>query len=356
MRRIKVLLMCCLVLFSCSSSSQPSDGDNNNEPQKEKRYFTNPVRPTGADPWVIQDNGKYYFSESNGNNLIYIHEFTKISEMSDTDPKLVYDSSTASIKMNALWGPHINKVNGEWYIYFCAQIDNDPAFNSQRMWVLKSSTNSPYGPYELKGEVLNSDNTEWAIDGSVLQKSNGELYFVWSGISKEDIENGSLHQKSYIAKMIDPTKIDRSTITLISEPSEPWETSVRPIQEGQRPLYVDKEGKTIVMFSANASWTDEYCLGSLTNTDGNFLNPSSWTKSKNPLFKKTENVFGPGGASYVKSRDGKEDWIIYHAAQSKGSGWNRNIRAQKFIFDENNNPLFGEPVEPGKKIEVPSGE
>lgn len=368
MKSTTITQLCCFFLFACSCNGSPSPfgTSNDNVSVREnveagvaaptQRYLVNPVRTTGADPWVIQNGGKYYFSESDGGCKVYIAEFGKLSEMSKAQSKLVYDASQAKLKLNCLWGPHLNKINGTWYIYFCAQKNIDNKFTSQRMWVLKSSTDSPYGPYENMGEVLDSDNQDWAIDGSVLQKKNGELYFVWSGISKADIANGSLKQMSYIARMKDPTRIDRKTITLMSKPTEPWETSVRPIQEGQRPLYVDNNGKTIVMYSANASWTDEYCLGSLTNVDGDFLNPSSWTKSATPVFHKTSTVFGPGGASYVKSVDGKENWIIYHAAKHKGGGWDRNIRAQKFTFDKDNNPVFGLPVDAGVKMAVPSGE
>lgn len=357
----KLLLCSCVLAFSLGAISCDLSGSKqkNTEPAGQEqvvRFFTNPVIDGGADPWVIQDNGSYYLSGSDGGGKIFISQFDKISEMSKAKPQLVYDSNNESVKVNALWGPHLNKINGEWYIYYCAQINNDPEFTSQRMWVLKSETDSPFGPYENKGEVLLSNNKEWAIDGSVLQRKNGDLYFVWSGIEQKNIEDKTLHQKVFIAKMLDPTRVDRKTITLIAEPTEPWETSVRPIMEGTRPLYVDENGKTILMYSANASWTDEYCLGSLTNTDGNFLNPSSWKKSSSPLFQKTAIVFGPGGASYVKSVDGKENWIIYHAARQKGSGWNRTIRAQQFTLDDNNDPVFGIPVPIGVKIKVPSGE
>ena len=356
MKATTILSGLCLLCFTACTSAGNKNADGQGQSEKLVTYFTNPVRTTGADPWVVTDQQKYYFSESDGGTKVYIHEFNKISEMGQSTGKLVFDTSSGKNKVNALWGPHINKINGEWYIYFCAQKNEDNKFTSQRMWVIKSTTDSPYGPYDQMTEVLGSNNTEWAIDGSVLQRKNGDLYFVWSGISKADIKNGSLHQKSYIAKMINPFHVDRKTITLISEPTEPWETSVRPIQEGQRPMYVDRNGKTIVMYSANASWTDEYCLGSLTNTDGNFLNPSSWVKSKAPLFHKTDSVWGPGGASYVKSVDGTEDWILYHAAQQKGSGWARNIRAQKFTFDSQGNPVFGDPIVPGVQMQVPSGE
>jgi GH43 family beta-xylosidase len=316
-------------------------------------YFTNPIRETGADPWMIKHNGKYYMSESDGHQTIFIMESTSITGFKNAIHVPILSFGLGDyITKYAVWGPHLDYIQGNWYIYYAAQSIPDTQFTSQRMWVLKSTTSSPYGPYEDLGEVIGSNDSEWAIDGSIIERANGDLYFTWSGIP--NLTN--LHQASYIAKMSSPTQIDRATITQISYPTYAWETSVRPIQEGQRPLIIDKNGKTIIMFSANASWTNEYCLGSLTNTDGNFLNASSWTKSPLPLFKKTNLVFGPGGASYVKSPDDTEDWIIYHAAKSNNSGWSRNIRAQKFSWTTSGDPFFGEPIAPGYMLIVPSGE
>lgn len=314
--------------------------------------FENPIQPTGADPWVIKHNGKYYLSESNGGQQLFIKESKTITGIGDAVAQKVFDFSTQPQKQFTAWAPHLDYIRGEWYLYYCAQLINDPSFKHQRMLVLKSLTDSPFGPYENMGEVLDSGDKEWAIDGSILERKNGDLYFIWSGT----VDFVTLHQSTYIAKMLSPTRIDRNTITLISEASLPWETSVRPIQEGQRPLFIDKEGKTIIMYSANASWTDEYCLGSLTNSDGDFLNPKSWKKSPKPLFEKTKTIFGPGGASYVKSPDGSEDWIIYHSAKKSKSGWDRQINAQPFSWSKSGDPIFGEPIAKGVKIKKPSGE
>lgn len=351
-RLIYFLLCSALSLVSCGSSAQDQPEGPSQPEQPSVRYFQNPIKYDGADPWMVKHNGTYYLSESDGNTKIYVLESSTITQMGYAKSTLVYDFVKQATGKNSVWGPHLNYVKGKWYIYYCGQAKTDDQFTSQRMWAMRSTTDSPYGPYEEMGEVLDSNDTEWAIDGSVLQRANGDLYFVWSGIK----DLSSLHQHSFIAKMTSPTRIDRSTIVNISSPVEVWETSVRPIQEGQRPLVVDKEGKTIVMFSANASWTDEYCLGSLTNTDGNFLNPESWVKSKTPVFQKTNSIFGPGGASYVKSPDGTEDWIVYHSAKKQGAGWDRSIRTQKFTWDTHGNPVFGEPVGDGVKLPVPSGE
>jgi len=49
-----------------------------------------------------------------------------------------------------------------------------------------------------------------------------------------------------------------------------------------------------------------------------------------------------------------EDWIVYHAAKRLGSGWDRNIRMQKFTWDSNGNPDFGTPIPSGVAFEAPS--
>ncbi len=86
------------------------------------------------------------------------------------------------------------------------------------------------------------------------------------------------------------------------------------------------------------------------------LDPKSWTKT-GPVFESVPGAYGPGGASFVKSPDGTEDWMIYHATENPGDGWrNRKARAQRFTWHPDGAPNFGEPVPPGVPIPVPSGE
>jgi hypothetical protein len=129
---------------------------------------------------------------------------------------------------------------------------------------------------------------------------------------------------------------------------------VAAINEG--PDVIKRGTKIFIVYNANASWTDSYNVGMLTNTNGNVMNAASWTKQSTPVFSKTANVFGPGIGAFVKSPDGLEDWMVYHAAKSSGSGWDRNIRTQKFTFNASNVPVFGTPVQTGISAVVPSGE
>ena len=72
-------------------------------------------------------------------------------------------------------------------------------------------------------------------------------------------------------------------------------------------------------------------------------------------------AYAPGHNGFFKSRDGKvdkEDWVIYHANSSTGQGCgnSRNSRMQKFTWNADGTPNFGEPVRTGSPLKIPSGE
>ena len=85
------------------------------------------------------------------------------------------------------------------------------------------------------------------------------------------------------------------------------------------------------------------------------MNPASFTKS-GPVFTGTTGVYGVGHASFTTSVDGSENWIMYHSKVSASPGWDRVIRAQKFTWNADGSPSFGEPVESAKAISLPSGD
>src|SRR4029079_7651624 len=107
--------------------------------------------------------------------------------------------------------------------------------------------------------------------------------------------------------------------------------------------------------------TDDYALGMLTLADGaDPLVAANWTKSATPVFTKnpSNSACVPGHNSFFKSVDGTEDWILYHANSSAGQGCGdtRNPRIQKFTWNADGTPNFGEPVKINVAINKPSGE
>jgi hypothetical protein len=138
----------------------------------------------------------------------------------------------------------------------------------------------------------------------------------------------------------------------ISRPDYSWEQVGSPtVNEGPTPLI---SGNTVnIIYSASGSWTNDYCLGRITCTNGNLLSKASWNKPSTPAFSKFGNVYGPGHASFVKSPDNIQWWIVYHAANSNGSGWDRRVMTQQFSWD-GDIPYFGFPIEKGIPVPSPS--
>jgi GH43 family beta-xylosidase len=142
--------------------------------------------------------------------------------------------------------------------------------------------------------------------------------------------------------MKDPVTIEGKR-SMISTPERDWELKGRPlINEG--PTVLKHRDRVFIIYSASGSWANDYCLGQLTLTGDDPMAPRAWVKNPVPVFAGTSNVISPGHASFTRSPDGTENWIVYHAARMRDAGWDRNTRIQLFTWDAQGNPVFGEPV------------
>jgi GH43 family beta-xylosidase len=131
---------------------------------------------------------------------------------------------------------------------------------------------------------------------------------------------------------------------VLSTPDYAWERNGLPINEGPEALV--HNGTLNIVYSASGFWTDDYALGELTYTGaGSILAKAYWSKSATPVFSKTSQVVGVGHASFTKSPDGLEDWIVYHA-HNDPTTWTgvRDVRAQPFDWLPDNRPNFGSPL------------
>lgn len=312
--------------------------------------FQNPIVPVAggagsADPSIVFKDGYYYYVKSEKDSSLQVAKSKRLQDIGTAPRVTVYTPPSGTMYSKELWAPELQYLNGKWYIYFAADDGNN---NNHRMYVLEGMSQDPQGEYAFKGKIADATD-KWAIDGSVLVKDDQTMYFVWSGW-EGDV---NVRQNLYIAPMSNPWTISGPRV-LISTPDQAWELNGSPfINEG--PEVLKKNGKIFIVYSASGSWTDDYTLGMLTNTDGDVLNASSWTKS-GPVFSKVQKAYGPGHNTFTTSPDGTEDWIVYHATLNSGGSWaNRSVRAQKFTWNPDGTPNFGTPVAYGEQIEQPSG-
>ena len=143
---------------------------------------------------------------------------------------------------------------------------------------------------------------------------------------------------------------------MISTPQYSWEMHGLPINEG--PQILIEDGKLHIIYSASGFWTPQYALGRLTyNGTGSLLDPASWTKAAQPVFQAAGSVVGVGHASFTKSPDGTENWIVYHAHRNPPAPAGeelRDVRIQPFTFFANGTPNFGPPLPLSQTIAAPS--
>ena len=185
---------------------------------------------------------------------------------------------------------------------------------------------------------------------------------IWSGWEAD--VNGQ--QNIYIAKLKNPWTIDGNRVC-ISKPAYNWETH-GDLNDANNPPHVNvNEGpqalmnkdRLFIIFSASGCWTDFYALGVLSfEGKDNLLDSTAWKKHSVPVFKqsKENGVYAPGHNSFFKSPDGTEDWILYHANDQPGQGCGkfRSPRAQKFSWNSDGFPVFGEPVKTSTVLTIPS--
>jgi GH43 family beta-xylosidase len=326
----------------------------------DSQTYTNPIVAEGQDPWVVAHGGLYYYCYSTGRD-IRVRVSRRLELIGEGEDTVLWGAPDAGGYSQNVWAPEMHRVGGRWYVYFSA---DDGENRNHRMYVLRSEGDDPVGPYVFVGKVAGMAD-RWAIDGTLYQSDAGELYFIWSGWpppppdtpDAPDNAGGDREQNLYIAAMSDPVTVVGEGV-LMSSPTLDWEVGSEPrVNEG--PEILRRGEKVHVIYSAGGSWTDDYCLGRLTLKGDDPLAPGAWEKHGEAVFKKTGEVFGPGHASFVRldgadgDEGGRGDWIVYHAARFKGAGWDRDIRLQRFGWDDEGDPDFGRPIGGGVLIDIP---
>lgn len=310
-----------------------------NWPVKQKyKEIKNPVYVLANDPWVVRREEDYYYCWSTSG--IRVKKIGNLDEISASEGTLVWQPEADAPWGKELWAPELHYLQGQWYIYVAAC---DGPNENHRMYVLRGTTQDPTDPFELVGQITDPTN-RWAIDGTVMEYRK-ELYFIWSGW-EGSVDVG---QQLYIAHMASPTEIDSQRVC-ISRPTHDWERIGLPINEG--PAALVKGKNAALVFSASGSWTDDYCLGLLTLTGEDPLDPDCWEKHPEPVFTKVHGTYGPGHCCFTTGYDGST-WMIYHANLLSGTGWaGRSGRIQPVAWDGITLEL-GEAARPGKTLLLP---
>ncbi len=281
----------------------------------------------GQDPQAEFRSGVYNLVQSDGCN-IHLRRATTLNGLVSASNPIIFAAGCSNV-----WAPEIHFLTNYWYLYYS---EDTGASGNERVHVARSSGTNPSGPYTELGVLYNS---YWNIDGSVFVSTNGQLYFVCSG-------SPSGTQCIYIAPLTNPYTLGAAPV-LISSPTQSWERN-GTVNEG--PFGFVHNGRVFIVYSASGCWTDDYCLGLLTLTGSNPLDPASWTKS-GPVFSKQPGAYGPGHNCVVQDGSGQW-WNLYHAnnLSGQGCGGYRQLHGQRIFWGSDDTPYFGTPVPIGSLV------
>ena len=256
-----------------------------------------PLAQTGlraADPSVIRVGGTYIAAQSQGGGIA-VRQASSPDGLAAAAARPVW---TDARNLGEVWAPEIVLDGGRYHIYFSA--GRGPA---HRMYVISSA--APDSGYTAETRLALPDD-KWAVDGTMFV-FNGQRWFVWSGWAGDT----NVEQNLYVARMTGPSTVTGGRY-VISQPRESWERVVgNPfINEGPQPIR-DPNGQLHIVYSANGSWSDQYCLADLRlRAGGDPAYVWDWYKSNGCLFGSngatmmagwdpTRHANGPGHHSFV---------------------------------------------------------
>lgn len=357
--KIKAILCTILAVITLGTTFLTGGcGGENGEDMNDT--FFNPIHLSGQDPWFYK-HGDYYYHilvlgvERNGKEE-KAFTITRSKSLTTLYPDLNDPETThiagfvADSNIQSIWAPEIFFFEGYWYLLFTASttdkeyLDNlqdktDVIDSARRTYIIKSETDDPFGKYG-KAIKLELSPDRRSIDATFMNY-NGKQYVIWAGWPNE-LHTAFWQQNLYITELEtgDPTKVKASLggeRCLISEPKADWERNSSSQNEGPCLIYAP-DGTPVLLFAASYAASDCYCIGYMRMTGDNPLDMSSWEKGVKPLMETDllrTDIVSPGHCSVVKSPDGTEDWIVYHAAKYSGAGWSRTVRLQKLEWDGN---------------------
>lgn len=314
--------------------------------QDDALKWVNPILPQRADPHVtLHTDGWYYVTATVPEyDRLELRRASTLGGLSEAEAKVVWRKRASGPMGHHIWAPELHSIGGKWYLYFAA--GRAEAIWDIRMYVLESDALNPLeGPWTEKGQMrMNWES--FTLDATTFEH-RGTRYLVWAQAAPPEQGTGL-----YIAKMDTPWSITGKQVC-ITKPDRPWERIGHNVNEA--PTVIHRQGRLFLAYSASATDAN-YCLGLLTAPeDADLLDPGSWKKSPEPVFKShpATSQFGPGHNCFTTTPDRKTDILVYHARNYERiqgeplANPDRATRAQVLNWKADGTPDFGVPVADG---------
>jgi len=329
--------LCLLILLAplAASAAEPAT-------------FTNPLLPSGPDPWIAREGKTYYFMSTRGDRLT-IRKTLDLSKLAEAKEVTIWTPPAQGPNGQSIWAPELHRIDGRWFIYYTAADSAHDDDAHRGIFVLENASADPTtGTWTDHGRLKTAHT---GIDGTTFT-AGGKRYFVYSPYVGPD-------SVLSIVQMSNPwTLVGQETI--IARPDQAWERQGgRQILEGPEFLQGPR-GDLFLTYSGSACWSDDYAIGLLKAKPGSDpLQADSWVKQPGPVLAKDaeRGVFAPGHNGFFSTPDGRQTWIVYHAnpAADMKCTKARAPHLQRVDWSDAGEPVFGRPAATGKPLAAPGG-
>jgi GH43 family beta-xylosidase len=127
--------------------------------------FTNPILPSGPDPWIARSGKTYYLMVTRGDRLT-IRKTTDITKVAAAPEVTVWTPPPAGPNARDIWAPELHQIGGKWFIYYAAADSAHPDNLHRGIFVLENDGPDPtVGRWIDRGRV---NTKRSAIDATVF--------------------------------------------------------------------------------------------------------------------------------------------------------------------------------------------
>ena len=83
----------------------------------QQKTFTNPILPSGADPYSTYYKGYYYYTNTLQNRL-ELWKTKDLADLKNAESKVIWTAPKGTDYSADIWAPEFHIINGKWYCYF----------------------------------------------------------------------------------------------------------------------------------------------------------------------------------------------------------------------------------------------
>lgn len=255
------------------------------------RTYTNPLVIDVADPFILEHEGIFYLYGTSAPDGIRVLSSPNLVDWTEEGMAL---SAKDSWGDKWFWAPELTYRDGVFYMYYSVE---------ERLAVATAS--HPLGPF-VQEERLPICVTTPQIDSHVFQDTDGKYYIYFVRFDEGNHVYGAVLNDDMLT-------FDESTAVKLLSPTEPWERTMFPVNEG--PFVLKHKGLYYLTYSGDHFESPGYGVGFAVSDKP--LGPFK-KYEHNPIMQSNEAVHGSGHHSFIQvsTSSGKELFIVYHTHRS----------------------------------------